>query len=131
MCIGFDQKEKLALGTIPMEITVSPLTSITSVIIMKEEVLEPLILGRSWLAEVGAVASSVHQMLKFKYQGKVVSILANRPGILYTFKMPEPQIATLWEEEESQRLPWRKSPFWDPKPLLPPVSSIFRAARPP
>ena len=92
-----------------MEITVGLLTSITSVIIMKEEVLEPLILGRSWLAEVGAVASSVHQMLKFKYRGAVVSIPANRQGILCTFKMPEPQIATLREEEESQRLLWRKS----------------------
>ena len=95
MCTGFDQKEKLVLGTIPMEIIVGPLTSITSVIIMKEEVLEPLILGRSWLAEVGAVASSVHQMLKFKYQGAVISIPANRPRILCTFKMPEPQIAIL------------------------------------
>ena len=56
MCTGFDQSEKLALGIIPMEIIVGPLTSITTVIIMKEEVLEPLILGRSWLAEVGAVA---------------------------------------------------------------------------
>ena len=95
MCTGFDQNEKLALGTVPMEITVGPLTSITSVIIMKEEVLKPLILGRSWLAEVGAVASIVHQLLKFKHKGVVVSIPANRPGVLCKFKVPEPQIATL------------------------------------
>ena len=116
MCTGFDQSEKLALGTIRMEITVSPLTNITIVIIMKEEVLEPLILGRSWLVEVGAVASPVHQLLKFKYEGAVVSIPANHLGILCKFKMPEPQIATLRDKEEAQLPPWRKSSVWGPKP---------------
>ena len=120
MCTGFDQSEKLALGTVQMEITVGPLTSTTIVIIMEEEFLEPLILKRSWLAEVGAVASPIHQLLKFKHEGTVVSIPANRLGILCKFKLPEPQsqIATLCDEgkESSQLLPWRRSSLWGPKP---------------
>ena len=65
-----------------MEIMVDPLTSTTTVIIMEEDVLEPLILGRSWLAEVGAVASPMHQLLKFKHKGAVVSIPAHHLGVL-------------------------------------------------
>ena len=120
MCTGFDQSEKLALGIVQMEITVGPLTSTTIVIIMEEEVLEPLILGRSWLVEVGAMASPIHQLLKFKHEGAVVSIPANRLGILCKFKLTEPQsqIATLRDKgkKSSQLPPWRRSSLWGPKP---------------
>ena len=68
--------------------------------------------------------------VKFKYEGAVVSIPANRLGILCKFKLPEPQIATLQEKEVSQLPPWRKSSLWGPKPLSPPVYPIFRAIRP-
>ena len=44
---------------------------------MEKELAEPLILGRSWMAEIGAVASPVHQLLKFKHQGEVIIIRAN------------------------------------------------------
>ena len=118
-----------------MDITVGPLTSTTTVIIMEEEVLEPFILRRSWLAEVGAVASPIHQLLKFKHKGTVVSIPANRPRILYKFKLHEPQcqitIVCDKGKEDSQPPSWRKSSLWGPKPQSPPVSAIFRTARPP
>ena len=60
-----------------MDVTIGPLTSTTTVIVMEEDLAEPLILGRSWLAEIGAVASPVHQLLKFKYQGEAIIIRAN------------------------------------------------------
>ena len=55
------------MGTIKMDITIGLLTSTTTVIVMEEELAEPLILGRSWMAEIGVVASPVYQLLKFKH----------------------------------------------------------------
>ena len=56
--------------------TIGPLTSTTTVIVMEEDLAEPLILGRSWLAEICVVASPIHQLLKFKHQGEVIIIRA-------------------------------------------------------
>ena len=61
------------MGTIKMNITIGPLTSTTIIIVMEEDLAQLLILGRSWMAEIGAVASPVHQLLKFKYQGEAIN----------------------------------------------------------
>ena len=57
LCKGYDNSQKGALGTVQLEITEGPPTSITNVIVMEQDLLEPLILGRSWLAKICVVAS--------------------------------------------------------------------------
>ena len=64
-CAAYDRSQREAIKTVQMDITVGPLTSTTMVIIIEEDLVEPLILGRSWLAEIRALASLVH--LKFKH----------------------------------------------------------------
>ena len=66
-CAAYDKSLREAVGTIQLNITIGPVTSTTMVIEMEEELVEPLILGRSWMAEIGVVASPVHQLLKFKH----------------------------------------------------------------
>ena len=60
-----------------MNVTIGPLTSATLVVVMEEDLAEPLILGRSWLAEIGVVPSPVHQSLKFRHQGEVIIVRAD------------------------------------------------------
>ena len=66
-CAVYEKSQREAIETVQMDITIGPLISTTIVIIMEHDLVEPLILGRSWLAEIGAVASLVHQLLKFKH----------------------------------------------------------------
>ena len=60
-----------------MDVTISPLTSTTLVVVMKEDLAEPLILGRSWLAKIGVVPSPMHQSLKFRHQREVIIVRAD------------------------------------------------------
>ena len=71
---AYDNSQWEAYGTIQLEITVGPLTSTTTVIVMEQDLSEPLILGRSWLAKIHVVASLMHQLIKFKYQGEVITV---------------------------------------------------------
>ena len=65
-----------------------PHTSITTVIVMAQNLLEPLILGRSWLAKIYAIASPTHQLIKFKYRGEVITIEADHETDLAMIWMP-------------------------------------------
>ena len=51
---------------------------------------EPLILGRSWLAEIRVVPSPTHQLIKFKYQREVVAVQADHETDLTMVWMPYP-----------------------------------------
>ena len=57
LCQGYDNSRTEALGTVQLEITIGPLTSVTSIVVMEHDLSEPLILGRSWLAKICAIAS--------------------------------------------------------------------------
>ena len=46
-CAAYDNSQREALGNVQLEITVSPLTSTTTVIVMGHDLSEPLILQRS------------------------------------------------------------------------------------
>ena len=59
-CAAYDKSQREAMGTIKLNITIGPLTSTTIVIVMEEDIAQSLILGRSWMAKIGAVASLVH-----------------------------------------------------------------------
>ena len=55
---------------------------------MEHDLAEPLILGRSWLAEICVVASPTHQLIKFKFQGEVVAVQADHKTNLTMIWMP-------------------------------------------
>ena len=57
---------------------------------MEQDLSEPLILGRSWLAEIHGVASPAHQLIKFKYQGEVITIRADHETNLRMVWLPYP-----------------------------------------
>ena len=52
LCQGYDNNRTEALETVQLAVTIGPLTSITTVMVMEHDLSEPLILGRSWLAEI-------------------------------------------------------------------------------
>ena len=78
------------MGIVQLEIIVGPLTSITGVVVIEHDLTEPLILGRSWLAEICVVASPTHQLIKFKCQGEVITIEADHETDLPMIWMPYP-----------------------------------------
>ena len=57
---------------------------------MEHDLSEPLILGRSWLAEIYAIASPAHQCIKFKFQGEVITVKADHETNLAMIWMPYP-----------------------------------------
>ena len=71
-------------------ITIGPLTSITGVVVMEHDLAEPLILGRSWLAEICAVASPTHQLIKFKFWGEVITVEVDHETDIAMIWMPYP-----------------------------------------
>ena len=89
-CTAYDKSKKEAIGTIQMDVTIGPLTSATLVVVMEEDLAEPLILGRSWLAEIGTVPSPVHQSLKFRHQGEVIIVRADHRQCSGAERKPAP-----------------------------------------
>ena len=57
---------------------------------MEHDLLEPLILGRSWPAEICAIASPTHQRIKFKFQGEVITVKVDHEMDLAMIWMPYP-----------------------------------------
>ena len=51
-----------------------------------------ILLGRSWFHPLGGVPSTVHQKIKFLYEGKVVTILAETEAVVAALKLTHNEI---------------------------------------
>ncbi|OVA05683.1 hypothetical protein BVC80_263g14 [Macleaya cordata] len=80
---GSDNGKKSVVGEFTTTITIGWIQTVVQFIVMDRDANFNLLLGRPWMHHINAVASIVHQKLKFYYQGRLV-VIRGDPNIQET-----------------------------------------------
>ncbi|XP_039013526.1 uncharacterized protein LOC120143209 [Hibiscus syriacus] len=76
MVRSFDGTEREVLGKIDIPLTIGPATFEVEFLVMDIKPTYNCLLGRHWIHQAGAVSSTLHQRLKFVFNGRLVCIHA-------------------------------------------------------
>ncbi|XP_039000331.1 uncharacterized protein LOC120126117 [Hibiscus syriacus] len=76
MVRSFDGTEREVLGKIDIPLTIGPATFEVEFLVMDIKPTYNCLLGRHWIHQAGAVSSTLHQRLKFVFDGRLVCIHA-------------------------------------------------------
>ena len=71
---AYDSTRREVLGTATMEVDIGPVTVTASFQVIDVPTSFNLLLGRPWIHQHKAVPSSLHQKVKFPYEGKIIKI---------------------------------------------------------
>lgn len=74
---AYDESKRDVLGVVKIRVQVGPACELVEFVVLDIKCSFNLLLGRPWLHEAKAVASTYHQCLKFPYNGCVVKVSAN------------------------------------------------------
>ena len=75
--IGFGRSGEYTTGHIHLWLKVGPIASLVWIHVVKTEVSYHVLLGRPWLHKYRLVASTYHQCVKRRLNGKMIRITAN------------------------------------------------------
>ena len=64
----------MVMGTLEIKLLIGPATSVTMFQVLRIPTSFNLLLGRSWIHQVGAIPSSLHKKVKFIHEGQVVTV---------------------------------------------------------
>ena len=81
--IAFDGTLREVQGEIELAIGISPRSFMVNFQVIKVDSLYNMLLGRPWLHAVGAVASTLHQRLKFPSEDQLITIMAKEPLTIF------------------------------------------------
>ncbi|GMI80462.1 hypothetical protein HRI_001715400 [Hibiscus trionum] len=96
---AFDGTERKVMGRIEVPLLVGPNTYDVDVIVMDIKPTYNCLLGRPWIHSAGAVPSSLHQKLKFIFDGRLVTVNAEE-DIIASITSEAPYIETDEKAEE-------------------------------
>ena len=71
---AYDSTRREVLDTLTLELQIGPVLFSTLFQVLKIPTSFNLLLGRPWIHQAGAIPSSLHQKVKFIYEGRVISI---------------------------------------------------------
>ena len=88
---AFDSTRREVLGTLTLELRIGPVVFSTLFQVLRIPTSFNLLLGRPWIHRAGAIPSSLHQKVKFIYEGRVISIQSS--GDIYSSSEPVLEIS--------------------------------------
>ena len=71
---AYDSTQREVLGTFTLELWIGPVVFSTLFQVLRIPTSFNLLLGRAWIHRAGAIPFSLHQKVKFIYEGRVISI---------------------------------------------------------
>ena len=88
---AYDSTRREVLGTLTLELQIGPVVFSTLFQVLRIPTSFNLLLGRPWIHRAGAIPSSLHQKVKFIYEGRVISIQSS--GDTYSSSEPVLEIS--------------------------------------
>ena len=74
MVRAFDRSKRMVHGEVDIPVKIGSQTFKSTFYVMDIRPSYSCLLGRPWIHEVGAVTSTLHQMLKYPVKGKIVTV---------------------------------------------------------
>ena len=75
---AYDSTWREVLGTLTLKLRIGPVVFSTLFQVLRIPTSFNLLLGRPWIHRASAIPSSLHQKVKFIYEGRVISIQSSR-----------------------------------------------------
>ena len=79
---AYDSTQREVLGTLTLELRIGPVVFSTMFQVLRIPTSFNLLLGRPWIHRASAIPSSLHQKVKFIYEGRVISVQSS--GDIYS-----------------------------------------------
>ena len=76
---AYDDSKRNVEGTFTTKVKVGPIESTVDITVLDIPITFAILLGRPWFHSLGGVPSTLHQKIKFPYEGSILTINAEPP----------------------------------------------------